>query len=600
MNIWKILGIDPTKNKKEIKRAFAEKTKEMHPEDNPEGFKMLYTAYRSALKYADDKVKKTDNNSLMVFLTSLEEITPEKSVVKETIAKETPKSNPVIEIESKTEVPVISKEDVLEKVREYKRQMSIIVDEGEKLFKNISVDDSEIITDLEVNMHILQTDIISQRYRTKVGNKVVRDAMFVDLLITNDKFCKEVYEMIMDGYFTILQIKEIAKIVEQIDIESASVEEIKGLCSQPVYNILDSSVVTIVLLFFDTIVKTLISTMIMGYLVDNSTEQVYVILVCILLNVILLFLENGNLVDKLFGKVIPANKCSRKMASVIASIYSVFLACYFIYNDIAYVIVASVIIVVTILEVNNLKYIARIKSPIISSKFGNFEKWKISTLVEEVYKGKPYYTVVKGFNAQEIKKMKNSRERFEIHKMIMNSPIFDLEILFDNGWMGMRKSKDAVDMDRMLVSYLDYKNSKTRFFEEHPIIGQFGYSSAALLSIISIYTAFGSQIQRLFYDPTAIDLSDKFLKNLPGIAVFVPLIFICFKMIKRKHYKEYRKYFKVDTRSMIDWFAYIVVMLLDMHNATIVAIVWITYTILRRLIYPLGYRLIINKRNMVK
>ena len=600
MNIWEILGIEPTKDIKLIKKAFAEKTKEVHPEDNPEGFKMLYTAYRSALKYADDKVKKTDNNSLMVFLTSLEDITPEKSVAKETTAKETPKSNPVIEAESKSETPVISKEDVLEKIREYKHRMGIMVDEGEKLFKNISVDDGEIITELEVNMHILQTDIISQRYRSKIGNKVVRDAMFVDLLIANNEFRKEVYEMIMDGYFTISQIKEIAKIVEQIDIESTSIEEIKRLCSQPVHNILDSSEVTIVLLFFDTIVKTLVSTIIMGYLVDYNIEQVYAILVCTSLNVILLFLENGKLVDKLFGKVPPANKRSRKMSSVIASICSVFLACYFIYNDIAYVIVAMVIIVVTILEVNNLKYIARIKPPIISSKFGNFEKWKISTLVEEVYKGKPYYTVVKGFNEQEIKKMKNSRERFEIHKMIMNSPIFDLEILFDNGWMGMRKSKDAVDMDRMLVSYLDYKNSKTRFFEGHPIIGQFGYSSAALLSIISIYTAFGSQIQRLFYDPTTIDLSDKMLQNLPNVVVFVPLIFICFKMIKRKHYKEHRKYFKIDTRSMIDWLAYVVVMLLDMHNATIVAIVWITYTILRRLIYPLGYRLIINKRNMVK
>ena len=37
MNIWEVLGINPTRNKKEIKRAYAQKVKQCHSEDNPVG-----------------------------------------------------------------------------------------------------------------------------------------------------------------------------------------------------------------------------------------------------------------------------------------------------------------------------------------------------------------------------------------------------------------------------------------------------------------------------------------------------------------------------------------------------------------------------------
>lgn len=49
MDIWKILGIQPTNDKKAIKRAYARKTREMHPEEHPEEFQELYQAYQIAL-----------------------------------------------------------------------------------------------------------------------------------------------------------------------------------------------------------------------------------------------------------------------------------------------------------------------------------------------------------------------------------------------------------------------------------------------------------------------------------------------------------------------------------------------------------------------
>ncbi len=52
MNIWDILQIEPTIDKKTIRRAYAARSRVVHPEENPEEFRTLYEAYQEALKYA--------------------------------------------------------------------------------------------------------------------------------------------------------------------------------------------------------------------------------------------------------------------------------------------------------------------------------------------------------------------------------------------------------------------------------------------------------------------------------------------------------------------------------------------------------------------
>lgn len=49
-DIWEVLGIEPTSDKKIIKRAYAKKVKTCHPEEHPEEFKLLYDAYQAALE----------------------------------------------------------------------------------------------------------------------------------------------------------------------------------------------------------------------------------------------------------------------------------------------------------------------------------------------------------------------------------------------------------------------------------------------------------------------------------------------------------------------------------------------------------------------
>lgn len=51
-DIWQILGIEPTDSKRQIRAAYAAKTRECHPEEDAEGFAILNQAYQRALEAA--------------------------------------------------------------------------------------------------------------------------------------------------------------------------------------------------------------------------------------------------------------------------------------------------------------------------------------------------------------------------------------------------------------------------------------------------------------------------------------------------------------------------------------------------------------------
>ena len=46
--MWEILGIEPTTDIREIKRAYARLAKQYNPEEHPEEFKRIFDAYKSA------------------------------------------------------------------------------------------------------------------------------------------------------------------------------------------------------------------------------------------------------------------------------------------------------------------------------------------------------------------------------------------------------------------------------------------------------------------------------------------------------------------------------------------------------------------------
>lgn len=52
MDIWEMLGIAPTKDIAAIKKAYAARAKEYHPEEHPEEYQRIRSAYKLAVKYA--------------------------------------------------------------------------------------------------------------------------------------------------------------------------------------------------------------------------------------------------------------------------------------------------------------------------------------------------------------------------------------------------------------------------------------------------------------------------------------------------------------------------------------------------------------------
>ncbi|MBO4591291.1 MAG: hypothetical protein J5684_01855 [Eubacterium sp.] len=62
IEVWGILGIDPTTDEEELKTAYRTQLVKVNPEDDPEGFKKLRNAYEEAVKYAAEELKKSENN----------------------------------------------------------------------------------------------------------------------------------------------------------------------------------------------------------------------------------------------------------------------------------------------------------------------------------------------------------------------------------------------------------------------------------------------------------------------------------------------------------------------------------------------------------
>ena len=49
---FKVLGIDPTSDKKQIKKAYAKLAARYHPEEYPEKWQEIHEAYEAAIQFA--------------------------------------------------------------------------------------------------------------------------------------------------------------------------------------------------------------------------------------------------------------------------------------------------------------------------------------------------------------------------------------------------------------------------------------------------------------------------------------------------------------------------------------------------------------------
>lgn len=77
MSCWSVLELEENASLKEIKKSYAKKLKHNKPDENPEGFQRLNTAYQQACKIAKQKARQQTYEAEHAELASLEQPTPE-------------------------------------------------------------------------------------------------------------------------------------------------------------------------------------------------------------------------------------------------------------------------------------------------------------------------------------------------------------------------------------------------------------------------------------------------------------------------------------------------------------------------------------------
>lgn len=87
--MWDRLGIQPTGDRKTIKRAYTKLLRQYHPEEDPEGFQRLREAYEFALSQVDRHVEQTPQAA------PEQDLEPLSATLEETIQQETPSSEEV-------------------------------------------------------------------------------------------------------------------------------------------------------------------------------------------------------------------------------------------------------------------------------------------------------------------------------------------------------------------------------------------------------------------------------------------------------------------------------------------------------------------------
>lgn len=74
MEIWKILGIEPTKEEEEIRDAYRRQLPLHHPEEDPEGFQQLREAYQKALDSLKEEEAPKEENEITRWIDKVKEV----------------------------------------------------------------------------------------------------------------------------------------------------------------------------------------------------------------------------------------------------------------------------------------------------------------------------------------------------------------------------------------------------------------------------------------------------------------------------------------------------------------------------------------------
>lgn len=190
MNIWDILGIEPTKNTSDIKKSYAAKLKIFHPEKDPEGYQKLREAYDMAIKFAKSNKDIEVNNSFESQASS--ESIKDKHISEENEIE--PEINPEIEPinDSNTKIPsrIVHKNFHVNQQTSTQQQIHELMDKLKELYGNffsrIEVENWKVL---------LNSDIV-----WNIKSKTSLEQHILDFLSSHHYLPQDVFEL-FDSYF---------------------------------------------------------------------------------------------------------------------------------------------------------------------------------------------------------------------------------------------------------------------------------------------------------------------------------------------------------------------------------------------------------------
>lgn len=195
---WDVLEIEPTENKKIIKRAYAKLVKTHHPEDDPTGFIEIQKAYKYALNLVEKLVDENKFNNL-----NLDEIVSDKVNKKEITAlfdKESNSINYTSNVEVDKESKIEAKHNLYSSLNEMFENRSI------NTKSNINYDNFKDINNEEKEKNSSKLDdIYYNKFKYVIDNSLNYRSLYtlfmeyniISLLNTNEFYSRIAKDIIL-------------------------------------------------------------------------------------------------------------------------------------------------------------------------------------------------------------------------------------------------------------------------------------------------------------------------------------------------------------------------------------------------------------------
>ena len=555
MNIWKTLGISPTNDVAKIKEAFAIKSKKVHPEDDPEGFKELYSAYKMAVKRAKTQSIPLIEKKALSFT--------ENSSGKISIDRVSVQVEKIPKIE---EQPIVS---------EYIRS---------------EFDESVEYNEFDDVFQMLKINNINNKTRNQCFDEVLNNEQFIRNL-NNNEFCKELYLMLNRDLFNDSQMKRMKAVIleNKSAINSSSYYfKIKDILTKWKIDSLVKRLLCIPFVVPIAVIVNCIMTPINDYYFRKGIPDFAMVIV------LLLYALCNVLIKKALSKFRLMNtKLLRNRLMYETVLNASFLACAYIqiyFRTDGVVIFSSIAFVVVYLLSWIISWYRRdgkIYEPIYSYKEANIKESKSAYF---------FYLFVNDFKSifDMIKsdwKLEDASltDTYVINQTIMNNVGKSrlLVKMLNMNWEDTTSNTSSI-FEKAVISIRDFSSKK---YEKHPYRGGSEIISAFLIfSKVAFYLVVILNIGKNTLSSTTV------LIMACIVVVGALLEFVYWK----REYKEYRKYFKADYSWWINKVLKLSILLMPSNFSSMFIIIYIVKIIATLIMQAFNKRIAVLNYNKMQ